>query len=227
MNISKRTQNLFYLGVIILSIIVMIILGTTYMIDKKSATDEASGSATVATLKKKEDKVKITVSTETIQDGLTNMGVLITEEYYFTQVETYTKEKKVLFGINSSSEFVYSYDGKVMAGIDFEQIEIEKDDEKKTITVKIPHSTIQSTTIDTDTFKVYSEKESLWNPLKLEDYNMSLSEFEDAAQQKALDNDILEKADDQAQKLIRNFIGNFPSASGYEIKFEWRNSYES
>lgn len=227
MNISQKAQNLFYLGVIIVSLIATIIMGAVYLIDKKTSTDAASGSASVATLKKKEDKVKITVSTETIQDGLTNMGVLITEEYYFTQVEKYTKEKKYLKVFSSSSELVYSYDGKVMAGIDFEQIEIETDEDNKTITVKIPHSTIQSTTIDTDTFQVYSEKESLWNSFKLEDYNMSLTEFEDAAKQKALDNDILEKADDQAQKLIKNFIGNFPSAAGYEIKFEWRNSYES
>ena len=56
---------------------------------------------------------------------------------------------------------------------------------------------------------------------------MSLTEFEDAAKEKALDNDILQKADDQAQKLVKNFISNFPSTAGYEIKFEWRNSYES
>ena len=35
--------------------------------------------------------------------------------------------------------------------------------------VVIPPSEIQNVDIDTSSFKVFSEKESLWNPIKLED----------------------------------------------------------
>jgi hypothetical protein len=122
---------------------------------------------------------------------------------------------------------MYSYDGAVMAGIDFEKIQIEKNDDKKSITVKIPHSGIQAVTIDKDTFQIYSEKDSLWNPIKLEDYNMSLSEFEAAAKEKALENGILDRSDEQAKKLVENFINNFPSLSEYDISYEWRNDDES
>ena len=122
---------------------------------------------------------------------------------------------------------MYSYDGAVMAGIDFEKIKISKDDEKKVITVDIPHSRVHTVTVDKDTFKTYSEKESLWNPLKLEDYNMSMAEFEEAAKEKALENGILERSDEQAQKIVDNFISNFPSSKGYEIRYEWRNDNEN
>ena len=89
-----------------------------------------------------------------------------------------------------------------------------------TITVEMPESAIQAVTIDKDTFKIYSEKESLWNPLKLEDYNISLVEFENAARDKAVQNGILERSDAQAENLVRQFIRNFPDMSKYTIEFK-------
>ena len=159
------------------------------------------------------------MNVETIQDGLQNMGILITQEYYFTQVETYTKEKNVLGFIPSSSEIAYSYDGTVTAGVDFEKIEISKDEAAKTIFVDIPDSEIQTVNIDKSTFKVYSEKDSLWNPMKLEDYNVSRTEFEEAAKKKALDSGIIGRSDEQAKALIGNFIKEFPQTNGYKIEF--------
>jgi hypothetical protein len=86
-----------------------------------------------------------------------------------------------------------------MAGVDFEKILVETDEDRRTITVTMPSSEIQAVTIDKDTFKIYSEKDSLWNPLKLEDYNISLDEFETAAKEKALASGILTRSDEQAQ----------------------------
>ncbi len=212
----KSPKNIFYLSVIGISVITMIVLFTGFLKDKSVSEDSASVAATLAP---KKEKVLVTTSTETIEDGLRDMGVLITQEYYFTQVEKYTKEKKILNVINSSSEFIYSYDGSVSAGIDFGGITLDKDDENKTITVNIPKSEIQTVNIDTNTFQVYSEKDSLWNPMKLEDFNASLTDFEDAAKQKALDNGILKKSDDHARVLITNFIKNFASVSDYQVDF--------
>ena len=227
MNVSEQTRKYVSLGFIAIAIIAMIVLMTGYFKDKSASTDTSEENTPITAMKDKEDKVLVSISTETIQDGLANMGILITQEYYFTQVENYTKETKIFNFIPSESGFVYSYDGAVMAGIDFEKITISKDEDKKHLTVELPHSEIQATTIDKDTFKIYSEKDSLWNPIKLEDYNMSLAEFEEAAKAKALENGILERSDDQAESLIRNFISNFPQASGYDISFEWRDSNES
>jgi SNF2 family DNA or RNA helicase len=73
--------------------------------------------------------------------------------------------------------------------------------------------------IDKDTFKIYSEKESLWNPLKLEDYNISLVEFENAAKEKAIASGILERSDEQARNLVREFISSLPNTGEYTISF--------
>ena len=92
-----------------------------------------------------------------------------------------------------------------------------KDEDAKTITIDIPDSEIFSVNIDKDTFKIYSEKDSLWNPVKLEDYNSSLAKFEESAKEKALQNGILEKSDAQAKTLIENFMHSLPETSKYQI----------
>ena len=169
MDFIKQHRNQIYIGVTIIASILVLFLCLDFKIRRDTERNEAAMTATTIKEKEKKDKVVISASTDTIQDGLANMGVLITQEYYFTQVEKYTKEKTFLKFITSSSEFMYSYDGAVMAGIDFEKIEIKTDEDRKIITVDMPDSEIQAVTIDKDTFKIYSEKDSLWNPLKLED----------------------------------------------------------
>ena len=219
MDFIKQHRNQIYIGVTIAAVILALVLCLDFKIRRDAERNEAAMTATTIKEKEKKDKVVISVSTDTIQDGLANMGVLITQEYYFTQVEKYTKEKTFLKFITSSSEFMYSYDGAVMAGIDFEKIEIKTDEDRKIITVDMPDSEIQAVTIDKDTFKIYSEKDSLWNPLKLEDYNISLVEFEDAAKEKAIASGILGRSDEQARNLVREFISSLPNTGEYTISF--------
>ena len=216
----KHNANRIYIAVTAAALVLAAILLLNYEINRRAEESETVKTATTVAEKEKTDKVLISTSSETIRDGLANMGVLITQEYYFTQVETYTKEKNIFLIIPSSSGFMYSYDGAVLAGVDFEKIGVQTDEDRKVVTVDLPPSEIQAVTIDRDTFKIYSEKESIWNPLKLEDYNISLAEFEDAAKEKALGSGILERSDQQAQKLVSEFIVSLPATNGYTVEFK-------
>ena len=216
----KHNANRIYIAVTAAALVLAAILLLNYEINRRAEESETVKTATTVAEKEKKDKVLISTSSETIRDGLSNMGVLITQEYYFTQVETYTKEKNIFLIIPSSSGFMYSYDGAVFAGVDFEKIGVQTDEDRKVVTVDLPPSEIQTVTIDRDTFKIYSEKESIWNPLMLEDYNISLAEFEDAAKEKALGSGILERSDQQAQKLVSEFIVSLPATNGYTVEFK-------
>lgn len=216
----KHNANRIYIAVTAAALVLAAILLLNYEINRRAEESETVKTATTVAEKEKKDRVLISTSSETIRDGLANMGVLITQEYYFTQVETYTKEKNIFLIIPSSSGFMYSYDGAVFAGVDFEKIGVQTDEDRKVVTVDLPPSEIQAVTIDRDTFKIYSEKESIWNPLKLEDYNISLAEFEDAAKEKALGSGILERSDQQAQKLVSEFIVSLPATNGYTVEFK-------
>ena len=220
MDYLKNHRNQIYIGITVLALVVAIVLSLDFSARRKAEREEAAQTVTTIKEKEKKDRAVITVNTKTIQDGLVNMGFLVTQEYYFTQVETYSKDKNILFVIPTTSGFTYSYDGAVMAGVDFAGIKIETDTDRKCITVEMPASEIQAVTIDKDTFKIYSEKDSLWNPLKLEDYNVSLVEFENAAKEKALESGILTRSDEQARSLVRQFISSLPGTAAYTVEFK-------
>ncbi|MBR6238378.1 MAG: DUF4230 domain-containing protein [Lachnospiraceae bacterium] len=160
----------------------------------------------------------VTINTQIIEDGLKDMGVLITEEYYFTQVEEYSSSKKVLI-FDSKSSFTYSYDGTVSAGIDCNNVKIAKDDEAKTVTITIPKADIVSVNIDKESFKIYEEKEGLWNKTGINDFNDSLIEFENAAKAKALEKGIIDKADEGAEKLIASFVDSLIDSDEYTVTY--------
>lgn len=161
-----------------------------------------------------------TTNFEVLEDSLKDMGFLITQEYYFTLAEQYTKTKKILF-FNAKSSFTYSYDGVVEAGVDFNKIEIKKNDDDMKIIIKVPDAEIHNIEIDPDSFQQYDVSNSIWVKIKLQDYNTSLSEFQEKAKETALDKDILNKADKNAQQIITNFVNNLiGSNNNYEIIFE-------
>lgn len=197
--------------VLILWLLIGMIMGSD---DKKreketSANQRPTPLVTQVVVEKEVEKfveIEKVISSETIQEGLREMGVLITEEYYFTQVEDYSKTKTVFKFITTEAGFVYSYDGVITAGVDFNGIEVSKDDEAKLVSVKIPKSSIQSVDIDFDSFKKYEEKEAAWNKLSLEDYNISMKEFENAATNRAIEKGILTRADEGAVSIINNFV---------------------
>jgi hypothetical protein len=165
-------------------------------------------------------KIKTTITSETLQDGLRDMGVLITQEYYFTQVENYEKTKTIMKFFTSSSNFIYSYDGVVTAGVDFNNITVEKDDTDNVIIITVPQSEIQYIDIDYDSFKIYSEKDGLWNPTSIEDYNDSLVALKKSVEEKAIEKGVLDKADENAKTIIQNFVTGIVDDSDYTIKWK-------
>jgi len=162
-------------------------------------------------------KETVTVNTDIIEDGLREMGTLITQEYYFTQVEEYTSTKKWAV-FESEASFTYSYDGVVSAGIDCDNVTVEKYDEAKKITITIPKAEIKNIVIDHDSFKIYEEKNGLWNKIDMSNYNDSIIEFEDSAREKAMEKGILDKADESAEKMIGSFAKSLVDTDEYTIE---------
>lgn len=220
---NKKLKTVYIVICIFLSIIIIWLL--VGMLNNRNETDNASLKDIV---EKQSDKKLfddspvveeiVTVNTEIIKDGLKEMGTLITQEYYFTQVEEYKSTERVWI-FDSKASFIFSYDGVVTAGIDCNDIEITKDDEAKIINVKIPKSNIIGVNIDHDSFKIYEEKEGLWNKLDMTKYNNSIIEFENEAKNKAINKGIIDKADENAKTLIESFINSLIEDNVYSIEF--------
>ena len=168
-------------------------------------------------------EVEKTITSDIIQDGLRDMGVLMTQQYYFTEVINFSSVKKFLktdIALKfTESSYVASYDGTIFAGIDFSKTTVIKDVDAKKITVCLPKSAIQAITLDKSSFQVYSEKTGFGNPLTPEDFNTSLQELEENAKAKALERGILENADKNARSLVLNFISGLVDPAEYSLEF--------
>lgn len=228
-NLKEKRETIItiaFSAIMVLAIVAMVII---FAIRKASAEEviaevEPDRVTTQKVFVEKDKIVEVEVekeiTQEVIQDGLRDMGILITEEYYFTMVENYVKSKTFMKFITSESAFIYSYDGVVTAGVDFNEIKVVRDKANKKILIKVPASEIQNVDIDFDSFKIYSEKEGLWNPIKMSDYNESMVELKKAAINKAEEKNILKRADEEASEIIENFVKSFFDKNEYQIVVE-------
>ncbi len=163
-------------------------------------------------------EVRQTITAETIRDGLKNVGELVTQEYNYTEVGTFESAHAAdLFGHSvtlpwTKASYIYSYDGVIKAGIDFGQISLRKNDETMTIEVELPKARIISHEIVEDSFRLYDEKQNLFNPFSISDFDTSNAELKRSAERKALAKQLLEKADENAKDMVESFL-----RSGYDL----------
>ena len=159
------------------------------------------------------------VSGATIEAGLRNIGKLCTAEYYFTHVSSFTSAKE-LKGVKlpmTTSSFVYSYDGKILAGVDFTKVTVNKNDKTKTIIVTIPAAETISADIDTDSFQLYDEKNNVFNPITVTDVTSTYADLVKDENEKAKKNGLFERAQDNAVTLIENFMKSTFPVEEYSI----------
>lgn len=224
---KQRTKLLVVLiALIVLSIAALVIVHAVRSGREPAAPAAVTPrpSAEVIVREKEVEKivtVEKEITSEILRDGVREVGVLVTEEYYFTEVVSFSSIKKLWkidLGITESS-YLASYDGVVRAGVDLTGAEVVKDDGQKRVTVTLPAAEIQGVDIDPESFRLYSEKAGLGNPISAEDFNNSLIELENTAREKALERGVLERADENARVLIRNLIGALVDPGEYRIEF--------
>lgn len=232
--LQKSSKEKSYVALILAVIVIITVMLLLYprshsTVDPISLATESIDTATSAEpaiITKEVEKiveVEKEVTVETLQEGIHDMGILITQEYYFTDLMSFSSIKKflkteIVLPFTESS-YMVSYDGVVTAGIDLTAAQIDKDDEQKRITVHIPKASIQTVDIDLDSFELHEEKAGLGNHISVQDFNSSLQELETAARQKAIDRGLLEKADDNAKVVISHFVSSLVDTSVYSIEF--------
>ena len=224
--VLKEKTNIVYI-VLIAAALIAIVCIVIFGLRGKSSPAEipapviSQGTESKVVYKEVEKLVEVekTITAGMIEDGLRDMGVLITDEYYFTETVSFSSIKKFLSVELPFTESAYlaSYDGVVTAGIDFSAVRVTKDDDSRSITVHIPKPEIQNIDIDPNSFRLYSEKSGLGNPISISDFNRSLVELEENARTRAVERGILERAGENAARLIDNFVTS-AAGTGYSVK---------
>lgn len=221
---EKKAQKIYYIvfGILLLAIIAVIVWGLTHTPRKEPYVSPAPTPEVVVREKEVEKVVEVEkeITAEILTHGLRDMGLLVTEEYFFTEVVSFSSIKKIFnieLGVTESS-YVAGYDGVVTAGVDFTAAKIRKDDEAGRIIVTLPAAEIIGVDIDPESFELYDERIGLWNPISVTDFNSSLIELEQQARDKALSRGILEKADTNARTLVANMIDGLTD-SRFTVEF--------
>ena len=163
-------------------------------------------------------KVEMTVDTSVIKERFQEIGIL--ETYCYTADELQEVTKDGLFSWNiTSAQYLIQYTVELRAGIDCTKIKIDADHTAKKITIGMPKAFFQKPTIDYDSCEQYEVKQGLFSKLNWDDFNISMTELEEAAVEKAEKNGVLKKADENARTLILNLVSQFPNAEEYSIEF--------
>lgn len=119
-----------------------------------------------------------------------DIGELATQSAYCMEIEMIEDGQKA-FGFDvpfTQAKQIYSYDVEIKAGYDFTKITYDVDEAKKQITVKLPKVQTLSKDLDTSSFKVYHEQDSMFTTIKLETQNKALQELIDRAEKDAIEN---------------------------------------
>jgi hypothetical protein len=199
-----------------------VFLGTSYYYNTHAKTVEVTKE--VEKIVEKE----VTISGETIKYNISNIGKLSTAEYSYTHVEQVDETRKINgFKIPlTKSSFIYSYDGKITAGIDFTEVQVDKNDTTKEITVTLPDVEIISSDVDEDSFELYDEKNNIFNPISVTDVIDSLADLKTSEEEKAISRGLLDDAKSNAINLVENFLQASCNVQDYKINIIFNSDLE-
>ena len=144
---------------------------------------------------------KYEVTVEYLEKALVNISELSTAELSCTGICTVEDGDIPL--INKKG-FSMLYKGTVKAGIDASDIDIDITD--KEVIIKLPKAQLWEPVVDPNSIKFYDEKKALFNWTELRDSVDGMILAQEDMRQQAESDGILEKADKQAEYIVRGLL---------------------
>lgn len=157
------------------------------------------------------------MTTELINNRLEEAKELTTLKYHYTNMGQFENQNdfygwKVPF---TTKSFIVSYDGTIHAGVNLENAVVGVGNNR--IDIQIPSSTILSHEINEESLKVFLEKDTIFNPIKIEDYNDFSKDQKKVVEEKAIKNGLLTEANEKAEKTIKELLKLDDLFKEYEI----------
>lgn len=155
-----------------------------------------------------------------VLEQVKDISELNTVEMYFNEIIDF-KNAKLFNNFQipfTEKSFIFTVKSKVKAGVDLSSID-EGDIaiSGKSLLIKLPNPTITSKEILS--YKVYDEKNGLFNEVTTEDTLKALELFEKDMEEQALSSGIIEKSKENTEHIIRNLFLSY----GFEsIEIEWK-----
>lgn len=161
-----------------------------------------------------------------ISEQLNALRELVTTEYLYTNSGKYENQNQITIigkDINipfTGKRFIVAYDGRIQAGIDIGQTQIDIDEDARAITITLPKSEIVSHETFEDTLVVLDETNNVFNPISIENYNEFVSEQKDGMEKKAIERGLLTNADAEAKRMVQSFLSQIPGIDTYQLTIQ-------
>lgn len=165
-------------------------------------------------------KEETLISSETVESSIKEAKELTTLKYHYKNIASFENSQefqgfKLPF---TTKRFLYTYSGVIHAGVDLDKAKVDVNNEDKSISVSLPKSKILSHDIDEKSVMFYDEKNSIFNPLELEDYSNFRKEEEAKVEKEAVDKGLLDEAYEQSKKAVEDILNINPEiAEHYTI----------
>lgn len=161
------------------------------------------------------------ITSELINNRLEDAKELTTLKYHYTNMGQFQNQSdfygwKVPF---TTKSFIVSYDGVINAGVDLVGAMVKVTGKK--IQIMIPHAKILSHEIYEDSLQVFLEKDSIFNPIKISDYNDFSMDQKQVVEEKAIDKGLLTEADKKSEEAIKDILRLDQYLKDYEITIEF------
>jgi len=162
------------------------------------------------------------ITGDLLGEHLRSAQELVTVAYYYTSMGRFENQVdfygwKVPF---TAKSFIVSYDGVIKAGVDLSQVQVEVDEIRQAVTVRLPGSRILSHEIPEDSIEVFDESDNLFNRITIEDYTGFTLDQKKAMEQRAEDNGLLTSADEKARAAVESLLTLMPGMESYTLTVE-------
>ena len=227
-------RRLLPYAAILLLLLAVAVLGK-FLLDARARAKEQEAvlelqRSALAELQEKQDEAEKLIhegtpkiTGDTIRESFGDLGELVAVEYLYTNANQYKNQNQVTIfqwevGVPfTAKSFLLSYDGRIKAGVDLSEVQVEVNETARTVTVTLPPAEIVSHEIFEDTFRVFDEKDGIFNRITLENYADFLSVQKEAMERRAESMGLFDSADRNAQSVIRSLLSSLPGMESYRL----------
>ena len=144
---------------------------------------------------------------DNLKASIEDIGDLVTVEYNYTDILTY-KDSLTLMDMKipfTDKSYIIKYNGYIKAGVDLSKA-VVKDIKETSVELDVPVATITDSVLDEKSMVILDQKNNRFNPLDLGDYQDTLKKELNARELKAKKDGLLERAQDNADKILRKLL---------------------
>ena len=201
----------------------LFIIAAAYGIFANNIDDETTVNGEHLGTQHVEVSDEISINTKTLKDYVSKTEKLITCEYYYSEIGDYEKSKPFLnFKLPfTTDKTLYTYSGKISAGINLKDLDFDVNAIRKTITVKYPPVQILAHDMDQG-FEFYDIKKAVFNHSDFNDFEEFRVTMKKQVEEKLMArDDFIKDAQDNAETIMEGLLTASGQIGDYTIKHQW------